>query len=237
MEETRDFSYLDRNLAQIRQKLAAAAARSPYGQEPRLLLASKYATAEEMNYCAAAGVRLFGENRVPALLEKIDRLDLAGGELHFIGSLQTNKAKYVVGRVALIHSLDSLKLAEEIEKQAAKRGIVQDVLVEINSGREENKGGILPEEADRFLDEAFAFSHLRVRGLMTMAPVCREKEEYRKYFRETYQIFIDIFEKKRHNIGSYNNTSILSMGMSDSFEIAVEEGANLVRLGRAAFAK
>lgn len=234
--ENHDFSYIDRNLADIRARMEAAAKRSGKGNVPRLLVASKYATAEEMNYAASLGVEMFGENRVPSLLEKYDALDKSV-ELHFIGSLQTNKVKSIIGKVSLIHSLDSLHLAEAIEKHSANAGVVTDVLCEINSGREPQKGGIMPEDLPAFAERISEFSHINLRGLMTMAPNCENVEDYRKYFRETYNIFIDFFQKKPHNICSYVKKPILSMGMSESFEIAIEEGADIVRVGRAVFKK
>ena len=132
----------------------------------------------------------------------------------------------------MIHSLDSDSLAREIEKQAAKRGIVMDVLVEINSGEENSKSGLHPSEAAVFCERLSQYSHLNLRGFMTMAPKCEKKEDYRKYFRETSQLCLDIWQKTLHNIGR----PILSMGMSDSFEVAIEEGADIVRVGRALFA-
>lgn len=234
--EKTDYSYIGHRITEVRRRLAAAAEHSPCGQVPELLLASKYATAEEMNYAAhCCGVHLFGENRVSALLEKYERLDRNEMELHFIGSLQTNKVKSIIGKVALIHSLDSLHLADTIERCSAAAGVRTGVLCEVNIGREPQKGGLLPEELAPFLDRIFAYPHLECRGLMTMAPNCARIEDYRKFFRETYRIFIDIFSKKLHNIDSYAKSPILSMGMSESYEIAAEEGATLVRVGRAVF--
>ncbi len=227
------FSYIEENLCRIRAAADAAAATSPYGQAYDVLLATKYATAEEINYAASLGYRKIGENRVQSLLEKYEKLDREGLDIHFIGSLQKNKVKYIIDKVSMIESLDSVELAREIEKQAAKHGIVMDCLIEVNIGREENKGGVLPEEVLPFAEEIAAFPHLRLCGLMTMAPKCVEIEEYRKYFRESYHIFIDFCEKKLHNINRYT----LSMGMSDSFPAALAEGANLIRVGRAAFRK
>ena len=152
--------------------------------------------------------------------------------MHFIGTLQKNKVKYIIDKVSMIHSVDSLSLAAEIEKQAAKHGIVMDILVEINSGMEENKSGISPDDAAAFCQEIGQFSHLKLCGFMTMAPKCEKNEEYRKYFRKTSQLCLDIWQKTLHNIGR----PILSMGMSDSFEVAIEEGADIVRVGRALFA-
>ena len=153
--------------------------------------------------------------------------------MDFIGHLQTNKVKYIVGKARLIHSLDSIKLAEEINSRAEKLGVVQKVLVEVNIGEEENKTGVNPGEVGEFLKELEAYQAIKVCGMMTMAPKCEEINEFRKYFKESYRIFLDFFAKKTHNIGE----PVLSMGMSDSFECAIEEGADVVRLGSIIFGK
>lgn len=228
-----DYAYIERNLNAIRARADAAAATSPYGQSYELLLATKYATAEEINFAHSLGVKKIGENRVQSLLEKYDKLDRDGLDIHFIGSLQKNKVKYIVDKVSMIESLDSLSLAEEIEKQAAKHEKVMDCLIEVNIGNEEAKGGVAPTDALDFAEKVLEFPHIRLRGIMTMAPKCTSNDEYRKYFRESYHIFIDICEKKLHNV----DRTILSMGMSGSFEAALAEGANLIRVGRAAFEK
>ena len=223
--------------ADVRRNIEAALSRRRPGvgitDSVTLLAASKTVPAEELLYAAEhLGLTLIGENRPQELTEKYPAL--AGKiEQHFIGHLQTNKVKQVVGRVSVIESVDSEHLAAEIDRRSAALGIVTDILVEVNSGREENKGGILPEEVLSAAGCFSAFPHLRVRGLMTMAPVCAEKEEYRKYFQETYSIFIDFLAKNKHNIIE----PILSMGMSDSYEIAVEEGATEVRVGSALFGR
>ena len=226
------FSYIDENLKQIRRAAAEAAASSPYGQAYDILLATKYASVEEINYAHAAGITKIGENRVQSLLEKYDKLD-KDLDIHFIGSLQRNKVKYIIDKVSMIESLDSIELAREIEKQAAKHEKVMDCLIEINIGDEASKGGIPKTEALAFADAVLQFPHIRLCGIMTMAPKCAEIDEYRKYFRESYHIFIDICEKKLHNV----NRCTLSMGMSDSFPAALAEGASLIRVGRAAFQK
>ena len=228
-----EFAYIDENLKKITSLAAAAAEKSPYSQDYGILLATKYASAEEINYARTLGFNKIGENRVQSLLEKYDKLDRDGLDIHFIGSLQRNKVKYIIDKVSMIESLDSIELAKEIEKQAAKKNIIMDCLVEVNIGDEESKGGISKGDVSEFIDSLAEFSHLRVRGLMTMAPKCTEIDEYRKYFEESYHIFIDICEKKLHNV----SRCILSMGMSESFEAALMEGANLVRIGRAAFKK
>ena len=226
------FSYVDENLAAIRARIDAAAKRGG-GQNVTLLAAVKYTDVEHINYLHSLGVNDIGENRVQQLLEHWDALNRENLRVHFIGTLQKNKVKYIVDKVAMIHSLDSLSLAAEIEKQAAKHDLVMDVLVEINSGMEENKGGIAPQEAADFCQSLTQFPHLNLRGFMTMAPKCEKNDEYRKYFRKTSQLCLDIWQKKLHNIGR----PILSMGMSDSFEVAIEEGADIVRVGRALFAQ
>ncbi len=233
MNEQQDFSYIRRNLESIRARADAAAAASPYGQPYELLLATKYATVDEINYAHALGVNKIGENRVQSLLEKYDALHRDGLDIHFIGSLQKNKVKYIIDKVSMIESLDSLPLAEEIERQAAKQDKVMDCLIEVNIGREAQKGGIMPEDAVDFAEKVALFPHIRLCGIMTMAPKCTDISDYRKYFRESYHIFIDICEKKLHNVDRH----VLSMGMSQSFEAALAEGATLIRVGRAAFEK
>ena len=228
-----EFEYIDRNLERIRSEAQKAALLSPYAQEYDILLATKYATAEEINYAHSKGINKIGENRVQSLLEKYEKLDLDGLDIHFIGTLQKNKVKYIIDKVSMIESLDSLSLAEEIEKQAAKKGIVMDCLIEVNIGDEEAKSGISKDSVPEFADALDAFPHIRLMGLMTMAPKCEKIDDYRKYFKESYNIFIDICEKKLHNV----NRRILSMGMSESFTAALAEGATLIRVGRAAFAK
>ena len=225
------FSYVDENLAAIRARIDAAAKRSG-GRDVTLLAAVKYTDVEHINYLHSLGVNDVGENRVQQLLEHWDSLDREGLRVHFIGTLQKNKVKYIIDKVSMIHSLDSLSLAAEIEKQAAKHNLVMDVLVEINSGMEENKSGISPDDAAAFCEALGQFSHINLRGFMTMAPKCEKNEEYRKYFCKTSQLCLDIWQKNLHNIGR----PILSMGMSDSFEVAIEEGADIVRIGRALFA-
>ena len=222
---------LKANVQDIEKRMANAK-KNREGNEVTLLAATKTVPASVVNYVThELGIKHIGENRVQELLDKYDDLDLEGVELHFIGKLQTNKVKYIIDKVDMIHSLDSIKLAKEIDTRAAKIGKVMDVLVEINSGREENKSGVFPEDVVSFLEQLKDFKNIKVRGLMTIAPVCAEKEDYRKYFRETYSIFLDNLTNKLHNI----NMDFLSMGMTDSFEVAIEEGSSIVRIGSAIF--
>ena len=228
-----EFSYMDKNVADIRSRIEQATlARG--GGEVTLVAAVKYTDAAHINYLhRVLGVHDVGENRVQQLLERWDDLDREGLRVHFIGTLQSNKVKYIIDKVCMIHSLDNERLAAEIEKQAAKRGIVMDVLVEINSGHEESKSGLAPDAVADFCMGLSQYPHVKLRGFMTMAPKCDKNEEYRKYFQETSQLCLDIWQKKLHNI----DRPILSMGMSGSFEAAIAEGADVVRVGRALFEK
>lgn len=204
------------------------------GREVTLLAATKTVPAEAINYATQhCGITDIGENRVQELIAKYDALVKDNVNIHFIGTLQTNKVKYIIDKVTMIHSLDSVKLAAEIDRQAKKHGVVMDVLVEINIGREENKSGVMPEEFDGFIDEISVFDNIRVRGIMVIGPICAEKEKYIEYFKKTYSFFLDILPKKIHNIYK----PVLSMGMSDNFDLAIEQGSNLVRVGTSIFGK
>ena len=200
--------------------------------EITLLAATKYASAEQMNALIALGVQDVGENRVQALLEKWDALDKENLRVHFIGSLQKNKVKYIADKVCMIHSLDSVELAREIDKQCKKHGKVMDVLVEINCAREENKGGVVPEDAEALCMALAEFEHVRLRGFMTMATKSPEKAQYYKYFSETFALCLDIWTKKLHNI---DIPMIMSMGMSDSYDVGIACGSTLVRVGSGLF--
>ncbi len=220
------------NFKRVRENIAAAVEKRG-GGDVTLLAATKTVPAEDILFAAEhLGLTVAGENKQQEFTAKYDALSGAL-DCHFIGHLQTNKAKYIVGRASLIHSVDSLHLAERIDSLAQAAGIVQDVLLEINIGREEAKSGFLPEEAADAEARISELRNVRTKGIMVMAPVCPEKDEYRKYFEETYSIFIDIFQKKSHNI----RECILSMGMSDSYVEAIEEGATLVRVGSALFGR
>jgi len=221
---------LDENYRKVTEKIAAAEQRSNNGGV-HLVAATKYALAEEINYMVTnLGLKSIGENRVQALTEKYDSL-VKDVDIQLIGSLQTNKVKYIASKVSLIQSLDSLRLAKEIDTQAKKLGIVIDTLLEINIGGEENKGGVAPEDVSGMLDELKAFDSIRVKGLMTMAPVCESDDEYKVYFSKTRDIFDGIALNKLTGIDS----PILSMGMSNSYEAAIECGATMVRVGSALF--
>ena len=229
----RDFSYIERNLAEVREDLARIAAGC--GKDmPTLVCVTKSGDDEELLALVRAGAADIGENRPQELLRRGELLAKEGlfPALHEIGNLQRNKVKYIIERASLIHSLDSLSLAEEIERQAAKRDMKARVLIEVNSASEEAKGGILPEAVEEFYLALADFPHIEVCGLMTMGPVCEDEEEIRPYFALTKRIFDDI--KTRHG---FAGEGILSMGMSDSYRVAIEEGSTLVRIGRRLFKK
>lgn len=224
---------LKTNVEAVQRGIREAAEKA--GRDPAeitLLAATKYASAEQMNALIALGVQDVGENRVQALLEKWDALDKEKLRVHFIGSLQKNKVKYIADKVCMIHSLDSVELAREINKQCKKHGKVMDVLVEINCAREENKGGVAPEDAEALCMALAEFEHVRLRGFMTMAPKSPEKAQYYKYFSETFALCLDIWTKKLHNI---DIPMIMSMGMSDSYDVGIACGSTLVRVGSGLF--
>ena len=223
---------ISENVKLIKEKIRAAAlacGRDP--DEIRLVAATKMNDADRVREAIAAGVPVCGENRVQELTEKNALGAYAGAELHFIGHLQKNKVKYLVGTVSLIHSVDSLELLEVIDRQAKKLGVIQDVLLEVNIGAEESKSGFAPEDIFRVLPLMPDFSSVRVRGLMAIPPVCADPEENRPYFCAMKQLFIDIRDKKYDNV----SMDFLSMGMSADYEVAVSEGANLVRVGTGIF--
>lgn len=229
-----DFSYLDGNMAEVRARIDRARAEARRTDEVTMIAAVKSGEVEEINYLHRnLGVDDIGENRVQQLLERYDKYDREGLRIHFIGHLQTNKVKYIIDKVHMIHSLDSERLAAEIDRQAAKHGIVMKVLVEINSGREENKDGVMPEDAAALCVALREYPHLELCGFMTMAPICEDKAEYRKYFNEISRLAVDIWKKTLDNRG----TPILSMGMSESFEEAIASGATAIRVGRRLFQK
>lgn len=195
-----------------------------------LIAVSKTKPVEMIQELYEVGCRNFGENKVQELVDKYEILpkDICW---HMIGHLQRNKVKYIVDKVTLIHSVDSLRLAETIEKEAAKKNCVVDILIEVNMAKEESKYGIYPEDLEEFLGKINSFSHIRVKGLMTVAPNVKNSEENREIFTKMKKLSVDIVEKNIDNI----TMSILSMGMSNDYTIAIEEGANMVRVGTSIF--
>lgn len=220
------------NVRQIRAEMARAeaAAGRPEGSV-KLLAATKMNDASRVREAIAAGVDICGENRVQELQEKLPQGAYAGAPLHFIGHLQKNKAKFLVGEVDLIQSVDSEALLAVLDRLAGQRAVRQDILLEINIGGEMAKSGIKPERVDEFSAKMGEFPNLRLRGFMTIPPISVGNEGNSRYFAKMYQLYVDIKAKK------YDNTSIdcLSMGMSDDFADAIKEGTTMIRVGTRIF--
>ena len=222
------------NVARIRENMAAAAREA--GRDPADILlcaACKTRTVEEVIASATLPIDLFGENHVQELVEKTDANAYCGKPGHFIGHLQTNKVKYLVGVVDLIESVDRLELLECIEKQAEKLGVVQNILFEVNIGAEESKSGFTPQEAAALAARMAEFPHVALKGLMAIPPVSEFPGENCRYFAEMRNLFVDIRAKKYDNV----SMECLSMGMSDDFTDAIAEGSTMVRIGTAIFGK
>lgn len=223
-------SNIKQNLQDISERISAACERCGRSTDEITLLAvTKTVGEEQMRELESLGVESFGENRVQPFLEKHPLFPNA--DWHLIGHLQTNKVKSIIGKTKLIHSVDSIRLAEEIGRQSVKKGITTDILVEVNVSGEESKYGITMDEIDGFLDEITHIEGVFVKGFMTMAPLGAEDSEIRHIFSSLYKKYVDISTKKYDNI----SMEYLSMGMSNDFEIAIEEGANIVRVGRGLF--
>lgn len=221
--------YIKSNFDELRAEIDALSSR--YGREVTLVAVTKSGSDEELTELVRQGAAEIGENRPGELKRRGDLLREAGltPTLHEIGNLQRNKVKLIIESVGLIHSLDNMALAIEIDKQARRVGRRIPVLIEINSAREEQKDGVLPEDAEAFFLEARKLSGISIAGLMTMGPVCDEPEEIRPYFRLTRELY----DRLNRTYGFEGG--ILSMGMSDSYRIAIEEGSTLVRVGRKLF--
>jgi pyridoxal phosphate enzyme (YggS family) len=217
-------------IQEIERRLARACERAGRKREEVLLLgASKYANAEKIREAYQCGVRVFGESRAQDFLKKFEELKYLAIDWHFIGNLQTNKVKYIIDKVSLIHSLDRQSLAEEIQKRAERLGKVQDVLIEVNVGKEETKGGVYEEDLEKLFEYCLILKNLRVLGLMAIPPHKETPEEVRPYFvklRKLKEKLEELYKVKLPH---------LSMGMSEDFEVAVEEGATIVRIGSAIF--
>ena len=219
------------NIARVRANIAAAAREA--GRDPGDILlvgASKMNGADACREAIAAGIDALGENRVQEMTAKLAENAYEGAPLHFIGHLQRNKVRQVVGRVSLIQSVGSVELLDEIEKAAARLELTQDVLLEVNIGEEAAKSGFAPRDLFAGAEAALERGHIRVRGLMTIPPAEAEREENLGYFQKVRTLFVDINEKLFHNELQY-----LSMGMSGDFEDAVRLGATMVRVGSAIF--
>ena len=220
------------NVAIIKENIARAAIAA--GRDPaeiRLCAATKMNDAQAVRQAIAAGVDCCGENRVQELTAKLADNAYEGAPVHFIGRLQTNKVKQVVGKVALIQSVDRQKLLEAVNAEAARQGIVQDILLQINIGREESKGGFLEEDLPGLLPTIGNFPNIRVRGLMAIPPICQDETENDKFFQEMFRIGVDIRAKTYDNVW----VDIMSMGMSDDYESAIRCGSTMIRVGTAIF--
>jgi len=244
-----------KNITEVKERVAKAALL--VGRDPKtikIVAATKTVPAEIINFACENGISCIGENRVQELLEKYDKLNKEKIEIHFIGTLQTNKVKYIIDKVEMIHSVDSVKLAEEISKQAKKHGIVMKILIEVNIGAEESKSGVSPEDVIPLLEKIASFEGVSVQGLMAIPPAGKSiveeernetnignnssKMHYNEnknktfdYFQKIQQIVIDISAKKIDNI----TIKDLSLGMSGDFEEAIKAGSTMIRPGRILF--
>jgi len=218
-------------LENVEERIRAACERAGRNRsEGTLIAVSKTKPVETLREAYGLGVRVFGENKVQELVDKYGALpeDI---HWHMIGHLQRNKVKYIIDKAELIHSVDSLRLAETIEKEAEKHNITANILIEVNVAREESKFGVMPEELDEIVEKIAGFNHLNVKGLMTIAPYVENPEENRAVFARLRKLSVDIASKNVDNM----NMSILSMGMTNDYEVAVEEGATMVRVGTGIF--
>ena len=224
---------LEENVKQVREKIDAAARDA--GRDPAeitLVAATKVQTSETIRAAIAAGITVCGENRVQELTGHLEDNAYEGAQVHFIGHLQTNKVKYIVGRVDLIHSVDSPRLLEAIDQRAEKLDLVQDILIEVNIGNEQSKGGCPRDQVAELAALAAQAKHVRLRGLMCIPPVVDQPEQARPYFVAMRQLFVDIKKQMGDN---EIDMDCLSMGMSGDFEEAVRQGATHVRVGTALF--
>ncbi len=223
-------NFLKDKIEEVRFKIDRAAKRSGRRFEDiRLIGVTKNVDSKTVIEALKLGITDFGENRVQELIKKAE--EVPGANWHLIGRLQTNKVKYILEKVCLIHSIDRLELAEEINRLAKKLDITTNVLVQVNISGEKTKAGIMPESCEDFLLALSKHENIKVRGLMTIAPLTDNKEESRQIFARLYKLFIDMTRKKIHNI----NMEYLSAGMTNDFDVAIEEGANMVRIGTGLF--
>ncbi len=225
-------NWVKENLDHVQRNIDEACARIGRDQaEVALVAVSKTKPVELLKYAYDAGVRDFGENKVQELLDKIPQMP-ADIRWHMIGHLQRNKVKYIVDKVYLIHSVDSLRLAEEISREAVKHNITVNILVEVNVALEESKFGVAPDDAEELVLEIARLPGICIKGFMTIAPFVEKAEDNRMYFQKLKQLSVDIMHKNADNIGI---GSVLSMGMTGDYIVAVEEGATYVRVGTGIF--
>ncbi len=223
---------IKKNVDSIRQQIQKAALAC--GRDPSKILlcaATKMNDTENVRAAIAAGVDCCGENRVQELLQKLAENAYSGVPVHFIGHLQTNKVRQVVGKVALIQSVDSVRLLEAIQKEAQRQQIVQDILLEVNIGHEESKSGFTVTEIPKICEKMTEYPNIRTKGLMAIPPISQNSGENRKFFQEMYNLSVDITAKKYDNVW----VDILSMGMSDDFTDAIACGSTMIRIGTGIF--
>ena len=222
---------LAENLREVQAKVEAACKRANRNvDEVTLIAVSKTKPISMLEEIYNEGIRDFGENKVQELTDKYENME-KDIRWHMIGHLQRNKVKYIVDKVKLIHSVDSIRLAEAIEQEAAKKNVIVDILIEVNVAEEESKFGLKVEEVIAMVEEISTFSHLRIKGLMTIAPFVEDPEENRSVFARLRKLSVDINEKNIDNV----SVEILSMGMTNDYEVAIEEGATMVRVGTGIF--
>lgn len=219
------------NLAEVEEKIKKACERAGRGRDEVTLIAvSKTKPVEMIREAMETGIITFGENKVQELLEKQEILT-EPLDWHLIGHLQRNKVRQIVGRVKRIHSVDSLRLAEQIQRDFEKKNEIANILVEVNMAKEESKFGLMPEETEEIIRKIATFPNIKIQGLMTIAPFVENPEENRIYFRNLHKLLVDINNKNIDNV----NMGELSMGMTGDYEVAVEEGATYVRVGTGIF--
>ena len=222
---------LKENLTKVEENIQKACDKADRKRsEVTLIAVSKTKPVEMLQEIYNEGIREFGENKVQEMCEKMELMpqDI---KWNMIGHLQTNKVKYIIGKTSLIHSVDSLKLAEEIQKQAVKHDVTADILVEVNIANEESKFGISKDETIQMVRDIAKLDHLKIKGLMTIAPFVENPEDNRLYFREIKQLSVDINNQNIDNV----SMDVLSMGMTGDYMVAIEEGATMVRVGTGIF--
>ena len=231
MTENQSVPDIEKNLDEIHKRVEGALSKAGRSGAVRIMAVTKTVSPVQVNQAISLGIDLIGENRVQELLAKYDSYKKENCEIHFIGHLQTNKVKYIIDKVDMIESVDSLRLAEEIERQCAKLNRGMDILIQVNAGREESKFGLYPENVPEFAQSLSIYKHLHVKGLMAVVPNCRNEEQICKYFTNMNHLFLDSRIKNIDNI----NMVCLSMGMTNDYVLAVENGATIIRIGRGLF--
>ncbi len=224
-------NHIEENIALLKQRIKNVSMQHrPNGSDVLLVAVTKTRSSEEINLAIDAGITDIGENKVQEIIDKYDRVKSV--RWHMIGHLQTNKVKYIIDKVNMIHSVDTFKLAEEIDKRAEQAGLIMDILVQINAANEESKFGISEKESENLIAEILKnCPHIRIKGLMSIAPFENDPEEVRPYFKQVHTLF-DRFSKIADEKLDFK---FLSMGMSNDYEVAIAEGSNLVRIGTAIF--